>query len=376
LARVDVPVNDRTTGPDFQYSEGSESWLDPHSARIAGHPMPPPYESLGPGVKARPETAALLHRVDAVVFDIDGVLVDVEKSYPLVITETVRFVLGDLHGLIGSGQESPLKRDEVPLFKQAGGFNSDWDIARAALRFFVSRIGNRRRMPLSELRELKPSLGEFTASLRGGGLEEVRERLPLNPEQETMCDETLVQKVCEEFYGGDDWCESMFGFRPTLVKGRPGLFNDERSLIEPALLKGRIEKFGIYSTRILSEALPALRHIGLGPALGTLIPDAALITETSGYRKPDPNGLFAAGRALGAGFVVFAGDNVDDLRVVQNARRLPDPPLQSLFAGILGGALGDRAEEIFAHGEADLLATDVSSLMRVLQADRWSAGGR
>jgi len=341
----------------------------PNGARLnsSGHLILPFYESLGPGVQARPEAGALLDRVDAVVFDIDGVLVDVQKSYPVVIAETVRFVLGNLHGLIRNHEEFPLAVDEVPLFKRAGGFNSDWDIARAAVRFFVWKIGDGGPVLLRELRESSPTLEEFTASLLGGGLQEVRERLPLASEQERICDEGLVQKICEEFYGGDDWCEVMFGFRPTLVTGRRGLFNEERSLIDPGLLNGRIARFGVYSTRILAEALPALDNVGLGGAIGTLMPETALITETSGYRKPDPNGLFAAGRALGAGLVVFAGDNVDDLKVVQNARRVPDPPLQCLFAGILGGALGDRAGEMFAAGQADFIATDVSSLLRILQ---------
>lgn len=336
-------------------------------AKLTAHSMLSPYKLLGPGVQALPEAAVLLDRIDAVVFDIDGVLVDVHQSYPVVITETVLFILGALQGLIRSEEGSPLLEDEIPLFKRAGGFNSDWDVARAAVRFFVWKIGNRRLMPMRELQESKPTVGEFTASLGKGGLEEVRERLPLTPEQERSCDERLVQKVCEELYGGEDWCETMFGFRPTLVIGRRGLFNEERSLIDPSLLTGRIRRFGVYSTRILAEAIPALSHIGLGGAIGTVIPEAALITETSGYRKPDPEGLFAAGKALGSELVVFAGDNVDDLRVVQNARRVPDPPLQSLFAGILGGALGDRAEEIFASGQADFIASDVSSLLRVLQ---------
>ena len=329
--------------------------------------IPPSYAPLGPGVLARPAASALLRSIDAVVFDIDGVLVDVRNSYPVVIAETIRFVLGDLHGLVPIFDGVALADDQVSLFKRAGGFNSDWDIARAALRLFVWKMGGRRRVPFRELLESSPTIGEFTASLSGGGLQEVRERLPLVPEQEKLCDEGLIQKVCEELYGGEDWCEVMFGYRPTLVTGRRGLFNEERSLIDAGLLKGRVKRFGVYSTRILAEALPALSRMGLGDARETLIPDSALITETSGYRKPDPNGLFAAGRALDSRLVVFAGDNVDDLQVVQKARIMPDPPQQCLFAGILGGALGDRALEIFTAGEADFIATDVNSLLRFLQ---------
>lgn len=52
---------------------------------------------------------------DVVVFDIDGVLVEVMQSYREAIRETVRHFTGEL-----------VSQDEIQDFKNAGGWNNDW----------------------------------------------------------------------------------------------------------------------------------------------------------------------------------------------------------------------------------------------------------
>ncbi len=59
---------------------------------------------------------------EAILFDLDGVLVDVSDSYRKAIQETVHFF---------SGIEP--KPDEIQQFKQKGGYNNDWDLTQAIL---------------------------------------------------------------------------------------------------------------------------------------------------------------------------------------------------------------------------------------------------
>lgn len=54
-------------------------------------------------------------RPDVIVFDMDGVLVEVMASYREAIRETVRHFTGDLPA-----------HDEIQDFKNAGGWNNDW----------------------------------------------------------------------------------------------------------------------------------------------------------------------------------------------------------------------------------------------------------
>lgn len=54
-------------------------------------------------------------RPDVIVFDMDGVLVEVGQSYREAIRETVRYFTGEL-----------VSHDEIQNFKNAGGWNNDW----------------------------------------------------------------------------------------------------------------------------------------------------------------------------------------------------------------------------------------------------------
>jgi HAD superfamily hydrolase (TIGR01548 family) len=59
----------------------------------------------------------------AVLFDMDGVLVDVSESYRKTIMETVKFFSGEL--------ASP---EEIQHLKEQGGYNNDWDLTEALLK--------------------------------------------------------------------------------------------------------------------------------------------------------------------------------------------------------------------------------------------------
>lgn len=58
-----------------------------------------------------------------VVFDLDGVLVDVRRSFPVAVRQTVQ--------QLGGGEVQP---GEIRQLKLAGGYNNDWDVTRELLR--------------------------------------------------------------------------------------------------------------------------------------------------------------------------------------------------------------------------------------------------
>jgi HAD superfamily phosphatase len=60
---------------------------------------------------------------DVIVFDMDGVLVEVMDSYREAIRETVRHFTGDL-----------VTHDEIQDFKNAGGWNNDWLLSQRMIR--------------------------------------------------------------------------------------------------------------------------------------------------------------------------------------------------------------------------------------------------
>lgn len=61
-------------------------------------------------------------REDVLLFDLDGVLVDVSNSYRLAIKETAEFFT-----------KKKVLNKEIQKFKEQGGFNNDWDLTEAII---------------------------------------------------------------------------------------------------------------------------------------------------------------------------------------------------------------------------------------------------
>ncbi|MBL7018803.1 MAG: phosphatase, partial [Nitrosopumilus sp.] len=67
----------------------------------------------------------ILNKIDAIIFDCDGVLIDITKSYDLAIIQTTQYVLENL-AKIDSSIDVDFKI--IDGFKSTGGFNDEVDL--------------------------------------------------------------------------------------------------------------------------------------------------------------------------------------------------------------------------------------------------------
>ena len=76
---------------------------------------------------------------DSIIFDCDGVLIDVTKSYDTTINKTIRYVLKELDCDFTQYLGGVPLHDELLLkFKSTGGFNDEIDIAYAGILCYVA----------------------------------------------------------------------------------------------------------------------------------------------------------------------------------------------------------------------------------------------
>jgi HAD superfamily phosphatase len=78
-----------------------------------------------------------LSRFDTLLFDMDGVLVDVSNSYRLAIKKTAESFL-----------EKEITFDDIQAYKERGGLNNDWDCVQAILK--DNGMGTSRNLIISE----------------------------------------------------------------------------------------------------------------------------------------------------------------------------------------------------------------------------------
>ncbi|MDH5698183.1 MAG: phosphatase, partial [Nitrosopumilus sp.] len=77
----------------------------------------------------------ILEKIDAVIFDCDGVLIDITKSYDLTIIKTTQYVLKHFAHI-----EDSIDVDSkiIDGFKATGGFNDEVDLTYAAIISIVA----------------------------------------------------------------------------------------------------------------------------------------------------------------------------------------------------------------------------------------------
>jgi len=321
-------------------------------------------------VLVRPSVLPLLGRVDALVFDIDGVLVDVTDSISTVDCLAVNTYL---RLLCGWPEGEWVTQEDAAAFKLAGGFNDDWDLARVMALHQLVKAELARATHPRVLRQASPTTAELLAAAREGGggyqpavavlLSRVAGEGKRRVERQWRPE--LVQRVFQELYAGETYCPSFYGFTPRYVHV-PGLILRDRPLLAPEVLPSGIARLGIFSGRTEAETLAALDLLGLS---GYFRREAMAVAE-DGPLKPEPDGLARVVAALGAEVAIYVGDMPDDREAVRRYRRLPGTRTALIDCLVLTGPVGQLPREQQLAAGADLVCEDVNQLCRWLAKRR------
>jgi HAD superfamily hydrolase (TIGR01548 family) len=99
--------------------------------------------------------------MDLLIFDMDGVLIDVSKSYRETIRQTVHIYLETCLGF-QMGKKGPISEEDITLFKSISGFNNDWDLTSGLLLYLLSISS----LPPFKKKKRFPSIEEIVSYLR------------------------------------------------------------------------------------------------------------------------------------------------------------------------------------------------------------------
>lgn len=300
----------------------------------------------GPGTRrdgGAPDAAATQLGVDAVVLDVDGVLVDVADSYRRAVVDSVDVVYGET-----------VERAAVQSFKAAGGFNDDWAVTDAVALYILAQ----REAAVGDVEAFTDAVDR-----RGGGVAAaeatVRDRLEDGGATRVFerWDRDRLRDVFQQLYLGRDlYTEFESGDADV---GGTGYIWDEPVIATAstmATLRSRF-RLGVLTGRPEREAALALDRVGLD------LPDAQVVTRDDwGGGKPEPTGLVELAEALDCSAVAYVGDTRDDVRTAQNAG---DGDRDRAYYGVgalSGGLSGATGRSAFQGVGADLVVSSVNDL--------------
>jgi len=285
--------------------------------------------NLGGGkVYVRRDRISQIRRVDGIIFDCDGVLVDVRESYNKAISKSTAYIL---KGVTGHAVPESLVSDEIIyLFRRTGGFNNDWDTVYGVLMFTLSslpkdarrcleglmgKIGKekspfKRLMLIKEYAEGESRLRmlddrffvetirrirSFTGLLDSTGRRSVDKnlaeafgkdedfqrfydllRLFLHPADDVR--RSIIARVFEEFFCGASLFKEVYGVNPQFNMG-PGLIENENLIIQPETLDSLALILGRRNLGVASGSRIKPAEYTLGGLIGKFNPGSLVFLE-------------------------------------------------------------------------------------------------
>ena len=341
--------------------------------------------------------------LDLIIFDMDGVLIDVSKSYRKTIQQTIQIYLETCLGFERK-RGGWVTNEEISLLKSAGGFNSDWDVTSGFLLYLLSISGihplqkRKRFYSLQEIilyLKMKSSVAQRKTpavnknhllsflekvTLSGGGLRGIRRVLGSSWEgwvyqTGDLGQENLVERIFQEIYLGRQFA-SHYHLPRLFCKGE-GLYLQEKLLIPRKILSSLRKKLqmGIASGRLRFEAEVALERFRLRPYFDTLVTldeceeEEKRIFRSTGKKiqcsKPQPYSILRVVREIGipnprCGYV---GDVVDDMLAAKAAKK----ELDIKAIGFISSPANRKVmEKALIKAGADLIIENPKQLLQLI----------
>jgi HAD superfamily hydrolase (TIGR01548 family) len=337
------------------------------------------YSLLADGVWERENPPPLpLETIEAVIFDIDGVLVEVTGSFREVISRTVQFFFNRIMQV--PGEEVLVSPEETGLFKLAGNFNNDWDLANGAVAWGLMKlvsIEGAHGRSTSSLKSGFPTLAEFTGEIKknGGGLsaalEIIRKRLGNChfPEFAGLYRPELVKEIFMEHYAGPELCRRFYNFDAKHYQG-PGLVEKERFLLDLSLVKELADRevsLGVLTGRIPEEADYLFASTGLAALLSR---DFVVTDDGSLPPKPNPAGLRHLAGKMGFHKAVYVGDAPDDWTTVRAYNSQTGSDSRIACCIVQTGTISKKLmARFYEESKPDYIALEVNYFLKALTRD-------
>jgi HAD superfamily phosphatase len=299
---------------------------------------------------------------DTLFFDVDGVLIKTTNSFRATDITVTEYVVGTLQGLDwGQGDGKVLvTMADVDAFKQAGGYNNDWDMCYLLAGLFTARQREWLGTALAERSLAEWAMLSRAANLQGhGGREWVDTVIPAS----ARLDYRLIGDIYHEAYWGASEYYKHFGRKARYLADFAGYVQYEEMLYQPDFF-AKLRDMGIV-------------HIGLitgrvGPEVDSALERMEaysgdrwwqVVVSSDRYAKPDPQALRYAIDQVGTRGGLYIGDTADDfdlVRLYRESQGDDEPP-------ILAAMVAHKSEvALYQERGADLIVSSVEDLLSFL----------
>ncbi|HZL22371.1 MAG TPA: HAD-IA family hydrolase [Nitrososphaeraceae archaeon] len=320
--------------------------------------------------------------IDYIIFDIDGVLIDVKKSYNEAIKNTVQFVV---RNLIKKDLKDLITDQIILKFRQTGGFNNDTDTSYAIILALLSY----QDLQNANLEKFLIDVAEHADETGIDSVEKYIKKLTPNktfPNYLKNIDkildylnypgkvgDSIVSTVFDEFFYGQELFLKRYKIKSKHYFGKPLIEND-RIVITDNTIRKLIERFNSKIAMVSGRSKIAAAY-ALDNKFYLLNEKNSIFLEDEDrkFAKPNPYGLKKVINKINTrNDILYCGDSVEDLIMARRAEEeLNQKNIKTktsiVFCGIYGCSSNkDELISKFMEKKADIIIKSVNDLPHIL----------
>ena len=303
-------------------------------------------------------------KFDSIIFDCDGVLVDITNSYDQTIVKTAKYVLETLAKISDSIQ---IDFKIIDGFKSTGGFNDEVDLTYAAILSIVAA------------KKLKKDQTEFInlviKNSDSTGIKSVetflKNQVDISEIIEQLSypgshkDNILYQIFDQLFYGPELYSKL---FKNTSKFSESGLIENDIVIFNNDLSDKLENKFNKQISMVTGRGKESVKY-----SLKNLLEkfdlqnSMFLEDEPRELAKPNPQSLVKSITGMKSKSCLYVGDSMEDFIMAKKATILGN---KTTFCGIIGTSKNPEEKlQLFEQNEAILVLDSINLLPKVLNLE-------
>ena len=303
-------------------------------------------------------------KFDSIIFDCDGVLVDITNSYDQTIVKTTKYVLETLAKINDSIQ---IDFKIIDGFKSTGGFNDEVDLTYAAILSIVA--AKKLKKDQTEFINLVINNSDSTGIKSvetfikdQTDISEIIEQLSYPGSHK---DNILYQIFDQLFYGPELYSKL---FKNTSKFSESGLIENDIVIFNNDLADKLENKFHKQISMVTGRGKESVKY-----SLKNLLEkfdlqnSMFLEDEPRELAKPNPQSLVNSITGMNSKSCLYVGDSMEDFIMAKKATILGN---NTTFCGIIGTSKNpDEKLQLFGENEAILVLDSINLLPKVLNLE-------
>ena len=282
-----------------------------------------------------------IKKIGAIIFDCDGVLIDITTSYDLAIKNVTEYFLKEF----GIESSLPITPDIIEGFKSTGGFNDEVDVTYASILSLVS--ANRMKIPK------KKFIFDVINNADQTGIKSVEKYITTLPVDISTIikkldypgshNTNLLYSVFDQMFYGPELYYKLFK-KQSKFSGQ-GLIENDVNLLKKDLVAILKKKFKNKLTIVTGRGRESIRY-----TLGVLLEEfdlknsVFLEDEPRDLAKPNPESLIRSISGLESSCCLYVGDSMEDYIM---AKKTMEKGYDTIFCAIFGTSKSPESKRIF-----------------------------